>query len=266
MNCGRHASSKGPASVKSLCAAMAFVLAFPSAARADGRGASADTGLVLVDIFLNLFALGVQAAVLEDAARHPPPPQPEPTLAQRYPDDDTPRYWRRRREPQARQGLLLSFGVGGSSLWVSDQGRQRTGAFDLDFRLGYGFNDRFQMFMDIAADSGTHPNGNELAAWTFTFRGQTVLIGDRAGNGLNLNFGVGLGGVTYNSGYFDQTSTPTGLVFAGGLSYDARLTPWFSLSPELFVTHNSIPAGAGYNQDVIATAYGLRLNFLWYLH
>src|SRR5258708_9124793 len=59
----------------------------------------------------------------------------EPTFAQFVGDDDAPSRSRRgRRAPQARQGLLVSFGLGGGSLWVSNQGHQRTGAFDFDFR------------------------------------------------------------------------------------------------------------------------------------
>src|SRR5438105_13872607 len=52
----------------------------------------------------------------------------------------------RRNEPQARQGLLLSLGLGGGSLYLSNEGPGRLGAADVDFRLGYGFSDRFQMF------------------------------------------------------------------------------------------------------------------------
>lgn len=190
----------------------------------------------------------------------------EPTFAQYGGDDEGPsRYRRGRRYPQARQGLLISFGLGGGSLYVSNQGRERTGAFDFDFRLGYGFSDRWQMFMDFSADAGTHPNGTDLMSWTFTIRGQTVLIGDRAGNGLNANFGVGLGGVTYNGGYLNQSSSPTGLALGGGISYDARLTPWFSFSPEFFVNWHQVPNSPGYAADV-SSIYGLRINFLWYLH
>src|SRR5207237_10752233 len=104
-----------------------------------------------------------------------------------------------RRQMQAREGLLLSFGLGGGSTFISSQGPGRTGAFDLDFRVGYGFSDRFQLFMDFAVDSGRYPQSADFASWTFTIRGQTVLIGDRAGNGLNLNVGIGVGGVEYNS-------------------------------------------------------------------
>ena len=90
-------------------------------------------------------------------------------------------------------------------------------------------------------------------------------IGDRAGNGLNLNVGVGVGGVDYNSNSCCSSySSASGLALAGGLSYDARVTPWFSLSPEFFVTWHEIPNGAPVPHDV-ASAYGLRLNFLWYL-
>ena len=174
-----------------------------------------------------------------------------------------------RREVEARQGLLLSFGLGGGSMYLSPVGPGRSGAFDLDFRIGYGFSDRFQMFMDIGVDAGRPAGGNfsgvDLTSWTATLRGQTVLVGDRAGNGLNLNFGIGLGGVTYNSGYYNESSSAAGLALAGGLSYDARVSPYFALSPEFFLTWHEIPNGVGVPNDV-ASVYGLRLNFLWYLH
>jgi hypothetical protein len=205
-------------------------------------------------------------AALESAT---PSFAPAPAGFAQY-DGDEGRY-RRGRRLAAREGLLISFGLGGGSLWDSSLGgRERLGAFDFDFRLGYGFSDRFQIFMDFGADAGTHPNGVDLASWTFTLRGQTVLIGDRAGNGLNVNFGAGLGGMTYNGYYngpayyggpYAQNSSPTGLALAGGVSYDARVTPWFSFSPEFFITWHEIPDG----YSDVASVYGLRVNFLWYL-
>jgi len=167
-------------------------------------------------------------------------------------------------EPQARQGLLLSFGLGGGSLYLSNEGPTRLGAADLDFRIGYGFSDRFQMFMDFNTDVGSTNAGNAVGSWTWTVRGQTVLVGDRAGNGLNVNFGAGLGGVTYDTGYADRSS-PAGFALAGGLSYDARLTPWCAISPEFFVTWHQIPNVPGVADDV-SSIYGVRLNLLWYLH
>ena len=167
-------------------------------------------------------------------------------------------------EPQARQGLLLSFGLGGGSLYLSNEGPTRLGAADLDFRIGYGFSDRFQMFMDFNTDVGSTNAGDTVGSWTWTVRGQTVLVGDRAGNGLNVNFGAGLGGVTYDTGYADRSS-PAGFALAGGLSYDARLTPWCAISPEFFVTWHQIPNVPGVADDV-SSIYGVRLNLLWYLH
>src|SRR5207302_9929896 len=158
---------------------------------------------------------------------------------------------RPRRQPQAREGLLVSFGLGGGSAYLSSEGSGRVGVFDGNFRLGYGFSDRFQLFMDFSGDSGRYPNSPEFASWTFTLRGQTVLIGDRAGNGLNINAGVGVGGVDYYGDYCCSTySSVTGLALAGGISYDARLTPWFSLSPEFFVNWHDIPNGTPYANDV----------------
>jgi hypothetical protein len=177
---------------------------------------------------------------------------------------DEPVYAPARRLRQAREGLLLSFGMGGGSTYLSSEQQGRTGAFDLDFRLGYGFSDRFQLFMDFAVDAGRYPQSPDFATWIFTIRGQTVLFGDRAGNGLNLNLGVGVGGVDYTDGYYAGYSTASGLALAGGLSYDARMTPWFALSPEFFVNWHEVPNSPGL-QDHVSSTYGLRLNFLWYL-
>src|SRR5207302_800928 len=169
-------------------------------------------------------------------------------------------------------GLLMSFGLGGGSMFVSYPNDGRTGAFDFDMRLGYGFSDRFQLFLDVDLAGGKYPYGDDIGSWAFTLRGQTVLVGDRAGNGLNLNLGVGTGGITRNNGYaypqgygYDQASSPAGLALAGGISYDARIAPLFALSPEFFVTWHAIPNGPRLPQDV-ASVYGVRLNFLWYLH
>jgi hypothetical protein len=224
-----------------------------------GVSVSGDTGVLLFDLFLNTVALGIQVAAMESAV----PPPAERAYPQRIRDDET--YFRpQRRQMQAREGLLLSFGLGGGSAYLSNEGPGRTGALDLDFRLGYGFSDRFQLFMDFAVDAGRYPQSADFASWTFTIRGQTVLVGDRAGNGLNLNLGVGVGGVDYTSGYYTGYSSASGLALAGGLSYDARVTPWFALSPELFVNWHQIPNRPGFAHDV-SSSYGLRLNFLWYL-
>jgi hypothetical protein len=223
---------------KHILAALALIGALPLAARADG---------------------GFQRE--EGWASTPWTSAPDPLMRRgyRYP----PRYADPRYELQARQGLLLSVGVGGGSLYLSDKGPGRFGAADLDFRIGYGFSDRFQMFLDFNA--GSSYNGEAVGSWTWTVRGQTLLIGDRAGNGLNVNFGAGFGGLTYNAGYPDRSSGPTGFALAGGLSYDARLTRWFSVSPELFVTWHQVPNVPGVPDDA-SSIYGIRLNRLWYLH
>ena len=57
---------------------------------------------------------------------------------------------------------------------------------------------------------------------------------------------------------------PTGLALAGGISYDARITPWCSFSPEFFYTWHQVPNGSPYADDV-SSIYGLRLNLVWYL-
>src|SRR5213075_1080079 len=157
--------------------------------------------------------------------------------------------------------LLVSLGLGGGSMYLSNVGRERIGAGDIDFRLGYGFSDRFQMFMDFNADAGSTYDGVDVGSWTWTMRAQTLLIGDRAGNGLNLNFGVGFGGLTYDAGYARATS-PTGLALGGGVSYDARVTPFMSFSPEFFWTWHQVPNGTQYADDV-SSIYGLRLNLTW---
>lgn len=240
-----------------------------SATHVGGSGhaqVSVSTPSFAFDLILDSLAFGLDVAALDASSQPAATPQPtavhEPYAQRGYGEPwDAPS----RRKMQAREGLLLSFGLGGGSAYLSSQGPGRVGAFDLDFRLGYGFSDRFQLFMDFGADAGNYPDqGNDFTSWTFTIRGQTVLIGDRAGNGLNVNFGAGVGGVDYNSGSFASSSSSTGLALAGGVSYDARLTPYFSLSPEFFVNWHEIPNRPGLSQDV-SSVYGVRLNFLWYL-
>jgi len=275
MNAVAAGAARGSgATMRTALKTAALVLAVSFGARASGGG---DAGLVFIDLFFNVLTLGLEVAALDQAVPPPQvsnaPPPPEGNQQRRadvLEQDEPPPYWRApRRRFQSREGLLLSVGLGGGSMYVSSESPLRTGAFDLDFRLGYGFSDRFQFFMDLGVDTASYRYAgypsDDVVSWSFTFRGQTVLIGDRAGNGLNVNFGLGIGGITRNSGTIDQQSSSTGLAVAGGLSYDARLTPLFAISPELFVTWHAIPNGQGIPQDV-ASVYGLRVNFLWYLH
>src|SRR5437588_548963 len=114
---------------------LALVMATALSARAEeARPAHAhgsDSGLVLLDIFLDVLTLGIEVAAIENATR---PPPPEPRMAQpvrsEEDEDGPPRGWRARR-PQAREGLLMSFGFGGGSMFVSYPNDGRTGAFDL---------------------------------------------------------------------------------------------------------------------------------------
>jgi hypothetical protein len=168
----------------------------------------------------------------------------------------------------ARQGFLFSIGIGGGSLRVTgadpNGGIGRTGAVDFGLRMGYGFSDRFQLFGDITADVGTFGQGEDVTNWVLSLRGQTVLIGDRAGNGLNVNAGFGIGGtsITYPTFGF-RNDSPAALALVAGLSYDARVARQFALSPELYFTWHAVPNGPGFESDN-ATTVGLRLNFLWY--
>ena len=246
------------------------------------RSSGGDGALFALDLIVNLFSLAADVALLEDSFPRAAPAQGEALAVRSYdpePDDseDPPPSWRDRRRGRrhdARHGFLFSFGVGGSGLRASPD--RTTGAFDFGLRMGYGFNDRFQFFGDFSLDGAQYADGRTVSSWTLTARGQTVLIGDRDGNGLNLNAGFGLGGVSrgianscdggyggcYDSG---QASSPTGLALAGGLSYDARIGRSFSLSPEFFATWHQVPNGAGRAND-IASAVGVRINFLWYLY
>ena len=122
--------------------ALALLLAVAPALRAEDSGTrgtashsgsaavrvSGDSGLLLFDLFLDTVAFGMQVAALESAS----PPPPQPVYPQRMRDDDS--YWHRQ-QMQAREGLLLSFGLGGGSAYLSNQGPGRTGAFDLDYWL-----------------------------------------------------------------------------------------------------------------------------------
>jgi hypothetical protein len=275
-------------------AALMLVLLAGSAARADEFAATAhavpsyaatpvlynssgvDVGL---DVFVGMFQLATEVALLDQMLEHAPgepledgwgrAAQSAPALAD---DEDPGRSWtesRRRRRHDARQGLLFAFGVGGGAQHSTTEASSM-GAFDLGLRIGYGFSDRFQLFADFSADTAQYRRGLQLTSWTVTMRGQTVLIGDRDGNGLNVNAGAGLGGLSlssYNCNYgcYDSVNSPAGLALAGGLSYDARVSRWFTLSPELFARWTSIPNGSGHPNDH-ATAFGLRINFLWYVN
>lgn len=276
-------------------AALLLVLLAGSAARADEFAATAhavpsyaaaapvlynSSGVdVALDVFIGMFQLATEVALLDQMLEHAPPSpgedgwgsaaQTAPALAD---DEDSPRSWsesRRRRRHDARQGLLFAFGLGGGAQHSTTESSSM-GAFDLGLRLGYGFSDRFQLFVDFSADTAQYRRGLQLTSWTVTMRGQTVLIGDRDGNGLNINAGAGVGGLTYSSyncdyGCYDSVSSPAGLALGGGLSYDARVGHWFTLSPELFARWTSIPNGRGHPNDH-ATAFGLRFNFLWYVN
>lgn len=162
----------------------------------------------------------------------------------------------------AREGFLFSFGLGGGSVRFSQRDFLRTGALNFGLRMGYGFSDRFQLFGDFSADAGFYSQNRQLTNWLVTLRGQTVLIGDTAGNGLNLNLGFGLGGVTYDAGFGEISSAAAPAVVAG-LSYDARVGRYFALSPELYFSYHKVPNGPGLEDDQIWST-GLRLNFLWY--
>ena len=126
-------------------------------------------------------------------------------------------------------------GVHTGSLWRADGTRLRTVDFDGESADGW-------QAMSFRQPVGISANTPYVASYHADF-----------------------GSYSSDSGSFDQQSSPTGLALAGGISYDARISPWFALSPEFFYTWHAIPNGPGIPQDV-ASVYGLRVNFLWYLH
>jgi hypothetical protein len=164
----------------------------------------------------------------------------------------------------AREGFLFSFGIGGGAVRYSDPNYLRGGALNFGLRLGYGFSDRFQLFGDFSADEAFYAGSRNVTNWLVTLRGQTVLIGDTLGNGLNLNLGFGVAGITINDNgsYYDYSLGAAPAVVAG-LSYDARVGRRFALSPELYLSWHPVPNGAGVPDDNFWST-GLRLNFLWY--
>jgi hypothetical protein len=233
---------------------------------------SGSTGSPVGDLFLNLLTLGIYAAavndqleaqheMLEDSWIHAverPERRGSGELEQRGYNP----YSRVRHD--SREGFLFSFGIGGGAVRYSDPQYLRGGALNFGLRMGYGFSDRFQLFGDFSADAAFYAQSREVTNWLVTLRGQTVLIGDTLGNGLNLNLGFGLGGITINNvaGYADYSSGAAPAVVAG-LSYDARVGRRFALSPELYVSWHPVPNGAGLPDDNFWST-GLRLNFLWY--
>jgi len=282
---------------RSAVVALSFVLATAAVARADdpspqangsaeaGAAVSAhpapagpvvhggvviagSTGSPWADLFLNLFTLGVYAAAVNEhsEAHHEMVEDSWGRALERAPDRaPAPGFPQRRYGPgrrDAREGFLFSFGVGGGAVRFSDPSYLRSGALNFGLRMGYGFSDRFQLFGDFSADAAFYSGSRELTNWLVTLRGQTVLIGDTLGNGLNLNLGFGLGGVTINTGFGDFSSAAAPALVAG-LSYDARVGRHFALSPEIYFSYHKVPNGPGFADDQL-WATGLRLNFLWY--
>jgi hypothetical protein len=222
------------------------------------------TGHLVPDLFLGLFALGVQIAAIHEIEEHqqqqkPPLADGTEPLGQYSPGWHDMNAYRPKHE--AREGFLFSFGIGGGQMRMSGQGK--TGAVDLGLRMGYGFSDRFQLFGDLSADVGEFQANQDATSWILSLRGQTVLVGDRDGNGLNLNLGVGIGGlgITYRD-LEAQSTFPAGVALVSGLSYDARVGQQFALSPELYFNWHLVP-NPGLASDNLYTV-GLRLNFLWY--
>ena len=206
------------------------------------------------------------------SAESPPPVPTEPTVggwvegrrwrgpayARGVPSDgDAPR----ERTRPARVGPLFSLGFGGGEQYVSGVGH--AGALDFDLRFGFGFSDRFQFFFDLGAQPGFSARDRALTAWLATVHGQTVLYGDRAGNGLNLHLGVGMAGLTAGDRGGANEGARSGLAVAGGLSFDFRTSRDFALSPELFANWQQVPNRGDLASD-IGWAWGVRLNFLWY--
>ena len=234
------------------------------------------SGSWAADLMLNLFTLGIYAAAVNQSIEHHKEILDDSwglILEHRADDaDGPPPAWEQRRardrydqvrRHDAREGFLFSFGVGGGTLRVSGPGR--AGALDLGLRMGYGFSDRFQLFGDFSADVGFYQYNRQITNWLVTLRGQTVLIGDTVGNGLNLNLGFGLGGTTesLSGGYGPDISSPAAPALVAGLSYDARVGRQFSLSPELYFSYHEKLNPAPFANDHVWSA-GLRLNFLWY--
>jgi len=259
---------RSPRLAASVLAAIAVGAAVSPAARADVPVLQASSGeaiAVIADVMARLFIVGLFINDAEEQSRRPVAEPTSAALAAReddgqYDDWDRPRRGNRRTR-DARTGVLFSFGIGGGSMLVSPEGR--SGALQGNLRLGYGFSDRFQMFMDLTGAGSSYYDGSSAQSWLFTLRGQTVLIGDRKGNGLNLNLGIGLGGLTRSIDGYDSSSSQAGLALAGGISWDFRITRSFALSPEFFVWWHAVPNGRYRDADV-ASAYGVQLNFLWY--
>jgi len=258
---GTSAASEGSASVSAQSA--------PAGPAVHGGVViTASTGSHWADLFLNVLTLGVYAATVnEHLEAHQEAVEDSRGRALERGSDGTPGWQQRRYGPprrDAREGFLFSFGVGGGAVRFSDPNFLRTGALDFGLRMGYGFSDRFQLFGDFSADAAFYSQSRELTNWLVTIRGQTVLIGDTLGNGLNLNLGFGLGGVTINNNAFGpDLSLGAEPAVVAGLSYDARVGRQFALSPELYFSYHKVSNGPGFADDQIWSA-GLRLNFLWY--
>jgi hypothetical protein len=193
----------------------------------------------------------------DDDSPFPPPPPPN-WRPRRREQQQRPYYQQR----EARTGAIFGFGFGGAQQYVSGAGH--SGGFDTNLRLGYGFSDRFQLLFDVGgSDTPSDSSFQSISMWHFRVHGQTVLAGDRRGNGLNLNFGVGFGGVTTDGFSTVHDSSQVGVSVGAGISYEGRVSQHFALAPELFASWQQVPNGYNLPSD-IAWTLGARLNFIWY--
>ncbi len=195
----------------------------------------------------------------EDLPEPPPPPPVAPPPAPAFP------HARRRivhAEHDARAGAIFSVGLGAAQQYLSGAGHSP--GLGVDLRLGYGFSDRFQLFFDLGAiQPGQSDTTSSVSTWHLRAHGQTVLFGDRRGNGLNLNLGIGFGGVSTNGYTTPHDSSQLGVSLGGGLSYEFRISPRLAIAPELFASWQQVPNYGGLPAD-IAWSYGARVNVLWY--
>lgn len=248
-----------PTAAQSAAAARVAEAAKADAARADGAPPPASAERTRRD------ARSDASAQREAQGEQAGPPAPARTRSRRRAAAAAPP------PGDARQGLILGIGFGGASQFTSIPGYGRAAATDLALRIGYGFSDRFQFFVDADWAHARYAGMTDTTNWMLTLRGQTVLIGDRRGNGLSLNAGIGLGdfgqgwGRMGRAGWGDpgwDTGSPLGFVVAGGLAYDARIGRFLAISPELFASWHALPNAGGDPNDIV-TELGLRLNLTW---
>ena len=144
--------------------------------------------------------------------------------------------------PHERDGLVIGFNVGGGSARIrSDEGGEEDGGGGSGgLRLGWAFDDRFQIGLESASWGNHEGAGNvNLNAGLIRFTWYPAASGFFLRTGL----GVGEAEVTFDLGGRDLTFSDSGGAFGLGAGHEWRLGAKFALGAAMDYHTFSVDGG-----------------------